>query len=110
MVEGEPFIRIQDLCYKPLESQDFILKNLTMNISKGDLILLLGPSGSGKSTLSRCFNGIIPHLDQGEMLGSVIVDGKNTKDHKIHEFASTVGMIIQNPDDQILSLRVVDEI
>ena len=44
------------------------------------------------------------------MQGSVIVDGKETSTHPVHEFASTVGMVFQNPDDQIVSLKVIDEV
>ncbi len=106
----EPIIQIKDLSYKPLGACAEVLKDISLDIHEGDFILLVGPSGCGKSTLSRCLDGLIPSLDQGEMKGEVIVDGMSTSDNPIYKFASIVGIVFQNPDDQILSLRVVDEV
>ena len=106
----DPIIQIRDLSYKPLGANREVLKDVCLDIHEGDFILLVGPSGCGKSILSRCLNGLIPNLDQGEMLGDVTVGGMNTRDNPIYKFASIVGIVFQNPDDQILSLRVVDEV
>ena len=110
MNNSEILLQIQDLSFKPLSAEDNILNKVNLEINKGDFVLLLGPSGSGKSMLTRCLNGLIPHLEEGTFEGAVIVNGKNTVEHQIHEFATTLGMVFQNPDDQILSLKVVDEI
>ncbi|NQT48510.1 MAG: ABC transporter ATP-binding protein [Chloroflexi bacterium] len=110
MNSQKTIIQIKNLSYKPMGADEDVLSDISLDFQKGDFALLLGPSGCGKSTLTRCLNGLIPHLDQGEMRGSVVVAGKSTADHEIHEFASTIGMIFQNPDDQIISLRVVDEV
>ena len=103
-------IQFEKLSYKPFQSDEYVLKEIDLEIRKGDFALLLGPSGCGKSTLTHCFNGLIPHLDQGVMEGRVIVEGKDTRQHQVHEFASKIGLVFQNPDDQILSLKVVDEV
>ncbi len=110
MNSGDPIIRIKNLSYKPLGANQDVLKNISLELRKGDFALLLGPSGCGKSKLTLCLNGLIPHLDQGEMGGVVEVAGKDTRTHEIHDFAQTIGIVFQNPDDQILSLRVVDEV
>jgi len=103
-------VKIDDLSYRPMGVDHDILKGVNLQIEKGDFILLLGPSGCGKSMLSRCMNGLIPHLDEGELRGVVRVQGKDTREHKIHEFSTIIGMVFQNPDDQIVSLIVVDEV
>jgi len=103
-------ISISDLSYTPLGVQDKVLTGINLEINKGDFVLLLGPSGCGKTTLIRCFDGLIPHLDSGKMEGSVVVNGKDTFSHEIHEFSQDIGMVFQNPDDQILSLKVIDEV
>lgn len=87
-----------------------VLKDINLNINSGEFILLLGPPGSGKTTLTRCFNGIIPQIDSGSMQGSVLVKGKDTSQTRMYEFASIIGMVFQNPDDQIVSLKVLDEV
>ena len=110
MNSGDPLIRTKDLCFKPLGSDDYVLKDVSLELRKGDFALLLGPSGCGKSTLTLCLNGLIPHLSQGEMTGVVEVAGKDTRTHEVHDFSPIIGMVFQNPDDQILSLRVVDEV
>ena len=110
MNSGDPIIRTKDLCFKHLGSDDYVLKDVNLELWKGDFALLLGPSGCGKSTLILCLNGLIPHLSQGEMTGVVEVAGKDTSTHEVHDFSPIIGMVFQNPDDQILSLRVVDEV
>jgi len=106
----EMLIEIRNLAYTPLSIQEKVLSDINLDVFAGDFILMLGPSGCGKSMLTRCLNGLIPHLDMGTMEGQVVVKGKNTLTHEIHEFAQDVGIVFQNPDDQILSLKVVDEI
>src|SRR4030067_1161233 len=106
----ECLISISDLSYLPLGIKERVLSNINLEVNRGDFVLLLGPSGCGKTTLTRCLNGLIPHLDQGTMDGTVRVKGKDTASHEIYEFAQDIGMVFQNPDDQILSLKVVDEI
>jgi energy-coupling factor transport system ATP-binding protein len=103
-------VKIENLFYKPMGADHDILKDVNLQIEKGDFILLLGPSGCGKSMLTRCMNGLIPHLDEGELGGVVQVLGMDTSEHKIHEFSTVIGMVFQNPDDQIVSLKVVDEV
>ena len=110
MDNTEILLQIQDLSFKPLSAEHNILNKVNLDINKGDFVLLLGPSGSGKSMLTRCLNGLIPHLEEGTFEGAVVVNGKNTTEHEIHEFATTLGIVFQNPDDQILSLKVIDEI
>ena len=110
METDQPLVQVQDLTYRPRGATEDVLKGVNLTVNRGDFCLLLGPSGCGKSILTRCLNGLIPHLDEGELNGHVLVEGKDTRTHEIHEFASKIGMVFQNPDDQILSLRVVDEV
>jgi len=110
MKPKECLISITDLSYLPLGMKEKVLSSINLEIYRGDFVLLLGPSGCGKTTLTRSFNGLIPHLDPGKMEGTVRIKGKDTSSHEIHEFAQDIGMVFQNPDDQILSLKVVDEV
>jgi cobalt transport protein ATP-binding subunit len=103
-------IEIRDLCYIYPQSDKPALKNINLTINKGEFILLTGPSGCGKTTFCRALNGLIPKFYNGEMTGQVIVDGLNTADHSTMELAQHVGLIFQNPDNQIFALTVEKDI
>ena len=84
--------------------------NQSFKINMGEFVLLCGSSGSGKTTLAKCLNGIIPHLSVGDMYGEVKVNGINTAQVEIQDLSSHIGMVFQNPEDQIFSIRVSDEV
>lgn len=83
---------------------DTVLDNLNLNIKKGEFVAVLGRNGCGKSTLARHFNGLLLPLG-----GNVYVNEINTKDEdKIWEIRRKVGMVFQNPDNQLVA-NVVEE-
>jgi energy-coupling factor transporter ATPase len=84
--------------------------DVSINIEKGEFILVTGPSGCGKTTLCRCFNGLIPHFYQGEMKGETIVAGLNVSEHPIYELAKHVGLVFQNPENQLFALSVEKDV
>ncbi|MEZ4562437.1 MAG: ATP-binding cassette domain-containing protein [Thermomicrobiales bacterium] len=79
-------------------------------IAPGEFITLTGPSGSGKSTLLRCLNGLTPHFSGGAFGGVVMVDGQDTRYHTPRDLARTTGFVFQDPEAQIVSARVADEL
>ena len=83
-----------------------VIKNVSLDISKGEYVAIIGHNGSGKSTLAKLFNAlIIP--DSGE----VIVDGLNSKDKKsLFEIRKRVGVVFQNPDNQLVASSVEDDV
>jgi len=86
------------------------IANIDLKIEAGDFILCTGPTGCGKSTLLKAFNGLIPHEISGTICGSMLVRGVNSLDSSVAELSRTVGLMFQNPDDQIFSTTVVDEV
>ncbi|QYZ80172.1 ABC transporter ATP-binding protein [Methanofollis formosanus] len=86
------------------------LQEVDLAIEDGEFVLLAGPSGCGKSTLCLGLNGIVPHLVDGEMTGSVRIDGKETRNFPVHELAADVGLVFQNPDNQLFSLTVEEDV
>ena len=103
-------IEIKDLCYTYPQADKPALKNINLEIDQGEFILLTGPSGCGKTTFCRTLNGLIPKFYNGEMTGKVIVDGLDTADYSTMELAQHVGLIFQNPDNQIFALTVEKDI
>ena len=87
-----------------------VLKNINFKIESGKFVGLVGPTGCGKTTLAYCLNGLIPNSIRGNFSGNVYIDEMNTKEHKVAEIARKVGLVFQDPDWQIFSLSVKDEI
>lgn len=87
-----------------------ILRNISFRVKHGDFVGITGPTGSGKTTLAYCFNGLIPHSIRGKFSGTVTVDGKDTRKSKISKMATKVGFVFQDPEWQIFSLSLNDEV
>ena len=87
-----------------------MLDDINLSFPKGSFVGLVGPSGCGKTTLARCMNGLIPHFYPGEMTGRVVVDGWDTREHPAHQLAQKVGLVFQNPENQLVAPNVEREI
>ena len=103
-------IDVEGLWYTYPNVAEPALSDVNLRIKSGEFILLTGPSGCGKTTFCRCLNGLIPHFYNGEIKGDILVDGLHTKDHPTFELAKHVGLIFQNPDNQIFSLTVEKDV
>lgn len=93
--------------YKSVDGEETVgVKNISLSIEKGDFVALLGHNGSGKSTLAKLFNGfLIPNE------GDVLINDINTREEKrIFEIRSKVGMVFQNPDNQMVASIIEDDI
>lgn len=80
------------------------LKGVSLNLCEGDKVALVGPNGAGKSTLMLHLNGIL----QGN--GSVSIAGLPVKDENLPVIRAMVGLVFQNPDDQLFSPTVFDDV
>ncbi len=103
----QAIVEIKNLSYSYLGTSQPILSNINLEISQGEFILITGPTGSGKSTLCRAITGLIPNFHKGDFSGEVRVFGRSTSEQKI---AGKVGLVFQNPEDQILTMEVESEI
>ncbi|SHK23212.1 energy-coupling factor ABC transporter ATP-binding protein [Paramaledivibacter caminithermalis] len=105
-----PAIEIDNLYFKYNGQKDYILKGINLSVKQGEILAIVGLSGNGKSTLCYTLNGIIPNTFKGDFHGSVKILGNNVKDTDRAELATIVGVVFQDPDTQLFSPTVEDEI
>lgn len=106
-------IEVKNIFYKyPADEEDTenkqtdVLRGVSLDVGKGEFIAILGHNGSGKSTLARMLNGLI--LPDN---GTVLVDGMDTADDEhIFDIRSRVGLVLQNPDNQLVTSIVEEDV
>ncbi len=103
---NKTMIDIQNLSYTYPNMSEPTLSGIDLHIDDGEFVLLLGASGSGKSTFIQCLNGLVPKITGGNLEGEIVINGKDVRNYKVHQMASDVGIIFQNPDTQLFSLTV----
>lgn len=108
--EDSVLVDIRNVTYTHWNQETPTLHDVSLQIRRGTLNVLVGPSGSGKSTLCALFNGVIPHLYGGKFEGEVWVDGANTREQKVKDLAQKVGRVFQDPETMFATLHVEDEV
>jgi len=106
----KPIISFKNFSFQYTAQKRPTLNNINLDIFPGEKVLICGPSGSGKSTLGNCLNGLIPYSYQGEIKGSLIVDGINTSKSSIFDLSTHIGTVLQDPDGQFVGLTVAEDI
>ena len=102
-------ILLKDVSYE-WEDGRTALKNINLEIKKGEFVLISGKSGSGKSTLGSVMNGLIPHYYKGKMQGKAFVSGKDISKLLLHEIGHIVGTVFQDPRSQFFTTTTDEEI
>ncbi len=87
-----------------------LIQTADIHVCKGECVALTGPSGCGKSTLCYILSGIIPRTYEGDYTGSVRLYGDDIKTLSLEETVKRIGIVFQNPDSQLFSPTVEDEI
>ena len=108
-VRGIIMILLKDVSYE-WEDGRTALKNINLEIKKGEFVLISGKSGSGKSTLGSVMNGLIPHYYKGKMQGKAFVSGKDISKLLLHEIGHIVGTVFQDPRSQFFTTTTDEEI
>lgn len=86
------------------------LDKINVRIDEGEFLVITGPSGGGKSTFLRSINGLIPNFYGGKISGEVLVKGKNVSKTPTNQMSEIVGMVFQDPENQLVSNQVEREI
>lgn len=105
----EPFITVKDMCYSYAAhdgNQLVALDNINMSIYQGEFVAIIGANGSGKSTLAKHLNALLIPSS-----GQCLVNGLDTTDpENIWAVRQVVGMVFQNPDNQIVATVVEEDV
>ena len=86
------------------------IRDINLQIPRGQFVVLCGESGCGKTTITRLMNGLIPHYFEGEMSGEVLVDGKKVSEQPLYDTAPVVGSVFQNPRSQFFNVDTTSEV
>jgi energy-coupling factor transport system ATP-binding protein len=103
-------IEISDVTWTYRKTETPAITHLNLDIKPSEIIFLTGPAGAGKTTLCRFINGLIPHFYTGKLEGKVVVRGMDTAEYSPETLCGHVGLIFDNPSNQLFNLTVYDEI
>jgi energy-coupling factor transport system ATP-binding protein len=107
---GEPVVSVEGLSFQYRRGTEPALRDVSLAVAPGEVLLVAGPSGCGKSTLIRALNGLIPHSYRGELTGRVLVGGLDTAVTPLRGLASVVGTVLQDPARQVVASTVQAEL
>ena len=100
------YVRVLETDHGTVEEKVAALKNVNIEINKGDFVAVLGHNGSGKSTFAKHINALVQPTG-----GTLWVDDMDTKnDELVWEIRQTAGMVFQNPDNQLVATVVEEDI
>lgn len=110
---SEAFIKVENVCFSFTNGNEEkipVLNNISFEVKKGEFVAILGHNGSGKSTLAKLLN-LILSPDSGK----IYIDGKdltseNISDDEIYSIRQRIGMVFQNPDNQLVSSVVEEDV
>ncbi|WP_150267562.1 ABC transporter ATP-binding protein [Paenibacillus tepidiphilus] len=86
-----------------------VLQDVSLSLTEGDFVAVIGGNGSGKSTLCKTFNGLIPHYYTGEFAGEVILHGKSTEGKTVSQLSRHIGYVYQDFENQLVRPTVLDD-
>lgn len=106
----KPLVTIEKASFYYPRAPRPALLNVDLTLYRGEILGLLGATGAGKTTLCLALNGIVPQFHGGRFFGRVEVEGLDTVDHPIHTLAARVAMVFQDPETQLLTASVENEV
>ena len=98
---GRIVLEVKDFSFKYRQTKRKALKKISFQVEEGSFLCIIGSNGSGKSTLCNALVGLILHYFAGKMSGQVIVDGVSTEECTIAELSPKIGLVFQNPFNQL---------
>lgn len=94
-------LEVTDMGFTYQDAPHKVLDGISFQVEEGEFFCIIGQNESGKSTLCNALTGLIPHFFAGELVGDVTVFGENTRQSSVAKMASKVGLVFQNPFNQL---------
>ena len=107
---SKTIIEFKELGFQYRAQANPTLYNINLKIEKGEKVLIAGPSGCGKSTMANLINGLIPFSYKGEITGSLLIDGKESRDMSLFDISHIVGTVLQDSDAQFVGMTVAEDL
>jgi len=101
---------VRDLTFRYRIREQPAIRDLSLDLHPGELMLVAGTSGCGKTTLMRCINGLIPRSYHGELTGTIQIFGEDAHRMSMAELSQKVGTLLQDPERQIVGSFVLNEV
>jgi energy-coupling factor transporter ATP-binding protein EcfA2 len=102
-------ISVRNVTYTYPEQDAPALKDVNLEVGRGEYLIVMGRNGAGKTTLCVLLNGVIPNVLGGKVRGRTEVMGLDTRRHHVYELAQYVGMVLQDPEAQLFTSNVRSE-
>ena len=102
-------ISVKNVTYTYPEQDAPALKDVNLEVGRGEYLVVMGRNGAGKTTLCVLLNGVIPNVLGGKIRGRTEVMGLDTRRHHVYELAQYVGMVLQDPEAQLFTSNVRSE-
>ena len=102
-------VEITNVTYTYPRREAPALRLVSLSVSRGQVLAVMGPTGAGKTTLVSLLNGLIPYYFEGQMSGKVSIDTLSTYQHRIQDLVQHVGLVMQDPETQIFGITVLED-
>lgn len=107
---GSPVLELDRVSIRHEGAERPTPAEVSFDVAPGEVVLVLGPSGCGKSTLALALDGLVPHAVPAELAGTVRIAGLDSRDHPVGVLSEHVAMVFQDPDAQVVTGTVLDEV
>ena len=103
-------IKLNDVSYQYNGAAVQAIRHISLSVKKGELVVITGKSGCGKTTLFRCMNGLCPHFYEGEITGSLTLNGNALLSMRICDISNIAASVFQNPESQFFTTDVLSDL
>ncbi|MBS3741719.1 MAG: ABC transporter ATP-binding protein [Candidatus Cloacimonetes bacterium] len=95
-------LECSDLSFKYESQQNWLFKNISLTLERGEVLLVTGPSGSGKTTFLNILCKIIPDINSGNIVGSIKIKNKDLQNYTMPQLSRELSLLWQDPDKQLI--------